>query len=270
MLIDYPLLAEYLIPPLTRQAVICPACLGGQSKERSFRLAEYPGRIVGSCFRASCGWRYFGNGDIEDTGPAAPVTNPYIGALSALGRADRDFFFGRYGNPDHAQQTDDGHYALPVRDVNHVETGVVIRRPPPDAPLAQYRTYGTLPKARTHRAVDAPLLAWYGQGHYVEPGPTALLVEDQLSAIRASWFGNVTAVALLGTQLTRDKVSLLQRSVQHIVLALDADASALAFQHARDWGHAFKSFRVLVLKEDLKDAPLRDFVEALDGVFRGT
>jgi DNA primase len=86
-----------------------------------------------------------------------------------------------------------------------------------------------------------------------------VLVEDQISAVRAAYDG-FHAVALLGTNLDQEVVRAISMLKRPVVIALDADATDKAFKLAKDWGMAFKSCRVAVLPCDLKDMDLGDYV----------
>lgn len=80
-----------------------------------------------------------------------------------------------------------------------------------------------------------------------------IIVEDQLSAIRASKY--VNAVALLGTDITDALLDIL-RDIDYtdVVLALDKDAYRKALKTAARLRNKLK-MRVLKLHVDLKDLP---------------
>ena len=108
------------------------------------------------------------------------------------------------------------------------------------------------------RAVGAKLPKWYrytGNAAYytIGLGKTLLVVEDCVSAIVAHQeFGNITAMAILGTSLTdkhMDKISEYDR----VIVALDPDAAHKTLQFSRDialWTNADSlAFR---LDDDIK------------------
>ena len=66
-------------------------------------------------------------------------------------------------------------------------------------------------------------------------------------------YSGLTAVALMGTALNAEKVAEIQSQHSRVIIALDADATRVAFQHARRWASAFESFRVVILQKDIKD-----------------
>jgi hypothetical protein len=260
------MLADY-IRALPATAVICPACMGGTSGEKSFRLLIANGSIVrGKCFRASCGWYYSNVSAVTGgfTADVGPKLMPYTGPIRGLDTAEREWMKRRYGiDLRGVGSTEDGRYVLPIWDDQSNERGVVLRIPHVGSPLRGTRDYGGIPKTLTYRSAEGPVQSWY---RCTAPGAdreVAVLVEDQISAMKVRLYAGVTAVALLGTELTQDKVAELQRNVKRIVIALDADATSKAFEHARRWGKAFEACRVLILEKDIKDAQSGEFLPAL-------
>ena len=82
-------------------------------------------------------------------------------------------------------------------------------------------------------------------------GPT-YVVEDIPSAVRVSKYAN--AVALLGTRLSYARAAELgEYSTLPLVIALDQDATELAFQHALRFSLILKTPKVLPLEKDFKD-----------------
>jgi hypothetical protein len=86
---------------------------------------------------------------------------------------------------------------------------------------AMVRFYdGSQPKAMTYKCTVQPWLAWYSY-----PAADIVIVEDQISAMRL-WQIGYCGVALLGTNLSRDKLAEIKRmagEVRSIHLCLDAD-----------------------------------------------
>lgn len=92
---------------------------------------------------------------------------------------------------------------------------------------------------------------------------TIVLVEDQISAMKVAQVGAV-GVALLGTNLTFDKIHELQQAAPtEVIVALDGDATQRAFDMVRNYSPAFRSMRVAVLQQDLKDLQRNDVLSAL-------
>jgi hypothetical protein len=121
------------------------------------------------------------------------------------------------------------------------------------------------PKSITYKSEEGPLLSWYRgkpgddtvdiESRSIYEWPQRLvIVEDQISAMRvAQDKPGCDAVALLGTALNAEKISEIQAQHSRVIIALDADATRIAFQHARRWASAFESFRVVILTKDIKD-----------------
>jgi hypothetical protein len=263
---DANMLREYMAA-LPNSAVTCPACGGGATGERSFRIAQQPdGAVRGKCFRASCGFYHSTfRPDLVAVNHVNEVRlNPYTGPIRGLDTAEREWMKRRYGcELRSVGSTEDGRYVLPIWDDTGAERGVVVRVPHPGSPLRGDRDYRGLPKTMTYRSAEGPVQAWYVCTAAGADRDVAVLVEDQISAMKVRLYAGVTSVALLGTELTQDKVAELQRNVKRIVIALDSDATSKAFEHARRWGKAFESCKVLILEGDIKDVQSGSFLPAL-------
>lgn len=80
-----------------------------------------------------------------------------------------------------------------------------------------------------------------------------VLVEDMLSATKLNQLG-IRSVCLLGTNINDNLVNrLLELNEEHVVLALDKDATAKAVKLSMSIGYLFKKFTVLPLEKDIKD-----------------
>ena len=95
---------------------------------------------------------------------------------------------------------------------------------------------------------------WYVYGSRNYPficggGDTAVVVEDCASACAVS--NDFTGVALMGTSLPTEYISVLQKKFDNIIVALDRDATSKAFDIARELGYRSKT-RVVILEDDLK------------------
>lgn len=78
-----------------------------------------------------------------------------------------------------------------------------------------------------------------------------IIVEDQLSAIRASDY--LTSVALLGTHLNDERVQELRAAkMRPIYLALDNDAIGTAVKHVVKY-KSLLPMRLVRLSKDIKD-----------------
>ena len=104
-------------------------------------------------------------------------------------------------------------------------------------------------KALTYIDEGEVAQSWYRINHNA---PT-VVVEDIPSAVRVNMSG-VNAVALLGTLVNEDKaIEIARYAPRPVVIALDQDATARAFQIARKFGLLWDHYRVLPLNKDFKD-----------------
>lgn len=237
-----------------RVRIVCPACGGGNTGERSMLVSRDHIRTSWHCFRANCGE---GGGRlnpsiIADYVPAEKPVRPYLGATYTLDDETWQRVWDTY-NVDASswRMTDSGRLLLPICGPTGVIRGHVLRRPWWD-PVFEG------PKTITYWNMAGPLLAWYIPSR---PGGTVLIVEDQLSAQRASTVLAMTTVALIGTEVNAEKIGEIQSVSRDVVIALDTDATGQAFAIARKWGQAFKSCRVQVLPCDIKDMPMADLTK---------
>jgi hypothetical protein len=96
---------------------------------------------------------------------------------------------------------------------------------------------------------DEVQMSWYK----VDKDAPTVVVEDIPSAVRVSSNG-VNAVALLGTLVNEAKaLELRTYAPMPIVIALDQDATAKAFQIAHKYGLLWDGYKVLPLQRDFKD-----------------
>jgi hypothetical protein len=141
-------------------------------------------------------------------------------------------------------------YALPIFSPTGGRRGHVLRVPWPGTALNLSTTEDV--KSLTYIEEGAITLSWYRSKRFpVSCG--AVLVEDQMSAMRIAHETEYDSVALLGVNLNEEKIAEIQREHKHVIVALDTDATSTAFKHARVWGRAFDSCRVLILQRDIKD-----------------
>lgn len=194
---------------------------------------------------------------------------PYEGAIDELTLRDTAYFQDRYEIPANVSHVyikrgDGIRYLLPIWTPHGAVRGYVSRAPWPGAPLQTY--FGK--KALTYMHERGPVQSYYRS---VGTTRTTVIVEDQLSAIKASVAG-FNAWAMLGMPVSEnltgyngaDRVrEIASLQPQEVVVALDADATDKAFWFARKWGLAFNSIRVAILERDIKDTPLADIPAAL-------
>ena len=240
---------------------LCPKCHGGRTAEKSFSVWLEPGVLKGQCFRASC--RYYvkllrRDGTLmiaanDDAGPTGPVLRPYKGDIKRLPPAEIEHIKRRYGfDPGEGIYWDGlSRYVLPIVSPEGTRRGVVLRRPHAGSTLEPIGGWGDAPKVDTYRERSEPMLSWYPWN--VGDRSVVVLTEDQLSALKVRKMAEINACALLGTSLSQEKVSEIQKRHSRVILALDPDASSVSFAHARRWAGAFQQMRVLCLTRDIKD-----------------
>jgi hypothetical protein len=138
---------------------------------------------------------------------------------------------------------------LPTTDVRGERTGVTLR--------ALDKRH---PKSISHTEQGA--MSWYTNHTATIPG--IIIVEDQLSAIRASDY--LTSVALLGTHLSEENVDELRASnMRPVWLALDADAWSTAVRLSIQYRHRLP-LRLVRIPKDLKDHTQEELTELLSGI----
>lgn len=240
--------------------LMCPACLGGERRERSVSAWRRGLELTAKCWRNKCTW--FGSWDLIDVGGvinAKPVGRGHAGPRHALDTLPLT---------DATQAALEAHYGL---------LGETIRRYglrqtsaaqacycPIQGPVGHFRgwirrwlvTGATLgSKVKSYPADtfghDEPWQGWFRAS--AERGACGLglvvCVEDVFSAMRLAQAG-VNAVSLLGTSMSAAKVLEIRQHSGTIVVALDADA------YGRATGYA-ERFMVHVrrLEQDIKDMP---------------
>ena len=100
--------------------------------------------------------------------------------------------------------------------------------------------------------------------HFPAPisGGSVILVEDIISANKM--FPHFPCVALLGVHLNEKKMEyLLQQGVNHVIIALDNDATRQAIRIARKW---IVKLTILPLARDLKDETDERLQEIAEGL----
>jgi hypothetical protein len=217
-----------------------------------------PPSIKAICHRASCGYKYT-NGEhhqhsMHDSRPSR--VRPYTGELQALDAADLAWLAERFQTNPHAfvgVRKSETRYFLPITGPEGVRRGWVSRKAWEGSPA--YYASDERPKALVYMDTEEPVQSWHGvqyQGAWGDQMPR-VIVEDQISAMRLLWDTGLHSIAIIGTGVNEEKIAELQRHAKHIVFALDADATGQAFAHARKWGQAFESCRVVILRRDIKD-----------------
>lgn len=232
-----------------RQAsgLMCPRCLGGQSKERSVSAWHKGLVITAKCWRNACPFR--GTWDAT-TGMGLGYQAP------ASGDARSGYQVDTLPMDRGMEAYLEGRYRLTGATLRHWglrqykgSRGVYLRC---TGFSGRFRgwvlrwTDGTKPKTRSYPAPEAvhePWQAWFP----ARPG-LVVCVEDVFSALRL-WQQGTTAVAMLGVSLSDMKAAELNRHATDVVVALDSDATSRSIEAARR--HYFRYRRLLA--DDIKD-----------------
>ena len=228
-----------------------------------------------TCFRASCGmhgvYRLTGKDGIQIVSGNVKKSNKptdrkrYSGRTYRLTDDEREWFWQKYRLSRHHLQmwpiyrAEDLRYNVPITNEYGHTCGEMMYYFP------QLAGKGLpFPKRQIYIDTAFEPMSWYRAGpmrkakHYQnfshDPS-TLIVVEDQLSAIRASMYCD--ALALLGTDLTAGKRSVLARMIEfnynRIIIALDSDAFKKATEaYLKLWALS-DSIEIHRLTEDIKD-----------------
>lgn len=247
--------------------LLCPACSGGRTGERSltWKRSGFLGWL--RCHRAGCG--YYAAVPVDgDYVVAQPEfkPRPYTNALHPPGHALVGLLWRRYG----IRQGIAERY---VRQPEKIGTFVVHEETLLTAPRAMYLPVlspygedrggvlryldGSKPKTVSYLTTTQPKLAWYIRDSFPALAPT-VVVEDQLSAMRCKQLG-YNAVALMGTQINDEKAREIRRD-RPTLLALDKDAFGKAVGYARRWPWLIP----VLLDHDIKDSDDADVKARLE------
>lgn len=258
MALDYSDLSE----GESRAGQLCPSCKGGTSGEATLSVSRRGGSLLWICHRASCSFRgsTAGGRSYLHAATKTPSTRgiwgrQYIREASSLPDEVATLLSDRYQIDatlvaKHKLGWTDGEegrrLVIPVRDYYGEERGAVLRS-----------FDGSFPKAKSHTEHGA--IAWF-----TNPATTScVIVEDCLSAIRASVYSN--SVALLGTNFNDDMAQEIREAgMSPVYMALDADAYNKAVKYVIKYRSTL-NMRLLILAKDLKDCT----EEELKGVMHG-
>lgn len=267
---DYRLLAD----GVSTGGNVCPSCRGGRSKEGSFTVTRQGNLLKFKCHRNSCGF----SGVTQRNGRPAVLGEPVPQRERKPARPDyADLRKGplpqdvismlgvRYCitpvsiTKGQLQWTEEyspaghGRVLMPVFDENGQEYGYTVRK------------FDDQPGAKTLSYLENGKGSWY-----FGPPRTSLkqliIVEDQLSALRASHYLN--SVALLGTNVTDGTLKVLkERKFDNVYIALDPDAFPTSIKLARRLRDAGVNVTVVKLTKDIKnmnDIELLDWLTEMD------
>ncbi len=248
-----------------RSGLMCPSCGGGLSADRSFSIEREAQRANYCCHRSSCGWKGSVNMSALAVSeiPKRAKWEPEPIKMLELPDDAKQILKDRYHFSvdeillSRSKWSDSNKLVLPIIDRFSNTVGYVLRS-----------LDGSLPKSKIFMTrPENPCMAWYpkqhGFKHLYSLTEPVLIVEDQLSAIRASKY--ITAVALLGTHISDHKLSEIKKTgTSSVVLALDEDATSKSAGYVTRLSGLFDRVRMRYLKKDLKDCTDEELVDVLD------
>ena len=235
----------------------CPICRGGTSREQSLSVTKDDKGVVWQCFRAKCNYKGASNVSVlsEDIAHRPKPKVLWEGKTHDIPAkvADRIrslWHFevipeGWYWTTDYG-----GRVCMSVYGPTGRHRGWVLRS------ISSASTGRT--KALTFINEGEEGISWYK----TTPGAPTILVEDIPSAVRAAEYLN--SVALLGTGIGTDRaVEIADTATRPVVLALDQDATSLAFKWARKYSLLWEDVEVLPLTKDIKNMTEQELQELL-------
>lgn len=226
----------------------CPKCGGGSSKESTLSVSRRDGILLWYCHRDSCGFRGAAAGgrvssrsDFPEESSRGIVGRTFLRTADSIPAEVTEELAERYSiTASHISKwslgwdSESSRLVLPVLSSTGEARGSALRS-----------FSGALPKVKTHTEQGA--MAWFTN---VRTGGV-IIVEDQLSAIRASDY--ITSVALLGTHLNEERVQEIKASkLSPVYLALDNDAISTAVKHVVKY-RSVLPMKLLRLERDIKD-----------------
>lgn len=234
---------------------VCPFC-GGVN---TFTVTRVPAGYVYNCYKASCGFYGFvpakGYTPEKSEKPRKP-SNVFRERLEHLPQHAVEFFLHKFG-VDLSLIMKAGitwcpsleRVVIPLRDFRGTPQAIMTRR---YDELQQNKD--SLPKGMLFDTEG-----WCGLNFYIKDPDVAsvLMVEDYMSALKASLF--INSVSLQGTHLPENALEyLLDNGVEHVILALDEDATKKALEMKLKYQIYFQQFDVILLKKDIKDMKLSE------------
>lgn len=252
--------------------MICPACNGGRSSERTFIITRTDHGLLFKCHRASCtayGFvRSIGSELVKGTRPRnrRPKAKPYTRDTVPLPPEQQGWLSTQFHISlqmlelegwkwnDETQRV-----IIPIRDIRMAELGHNARYWPE---LDGLRLGNVGPKSITYwNDLDC---VKYHMPIREQRGDTLTLVEDQPSAVRLAQ--DTDALALLGTHVTNQLAATIQSMrYSRIVLVLDNDATLKALKIKQQLGLFFNRFDVVPLEgPDIKDMTVDEYNRFLE------
>jgi len=262
---ELKLLAGDVPKGTTANGLSCPFCRGGRHGEKALTVTvRDDGATLFICHRASCSkaGRIYPNGSVTantDTDqPPRFVPRVYQGKTRVLNSYERGILEANYG--------------LTYRELNFhrlcidVETErLVIRLLGPDGTLRGHQlscmpNNPLVPKALTYKEKDLPFNGWFATEN--SDWTKLVLVEDAISAMRVA--RQYPCVSLMGTTISQEALFEMLQVQDHLVIALDRDASAKALDYQKKYKFVAPQIRVALLEKDLKWLPDAEIKEKVD------
>lgn len=247
----------------------CPFCEGGSTGEKTFSLTRETGAIRWFCHRDKCGMS--GSSDdikIEKSDlvhkhkmpeapfPPHPTTVPLPDDIKEFLKAKYSLTETQILQGNFRWVEESKRVAMPLFGV-YGQIGI------------NYRSFTKGVKPKAYVRLDNLFTQKYCIYRYVQGGGRLLIVEDQLSALRAS--ARMHTLALLGTHMSEELVTRIRhQGYQHIVLCLDGDAFAKALEIQKEFGPLFKTFPVRKLNKDIKNMNKEEVDKLLDDIIGAT
>lgn len=259
------LLAARVGKGLTRSGFVCPFCEGGRTGEKSLSITRRDdGTTLFICHRASCGraGRIHGNGNVSHSAVGEQqvgfVPRVYTGETRQLNHSERELLSSTYG----LMYSEVNYHRLSV-DINTGRLVVFVLGPKGQVRgrvLMNLPGKTAQPKSLIYKELDEPFNGWFWTD---TSEPTKLVVvEDTISALRVA--RQFPAVALMGTNLSTETMFDLLKVSEHIVLALDRDATQKAIELRDKYKFIAPQMRVAILEKDLKWLPDSQIREKVD------
>lgn len=260
--------------------LVCPACGGGPSGERSLLIWCDPGRLAFRCYRVKCNAAGIVGGktgttlytppkrvrgaDTVDKLKPEPPPDDVAGWLkekfSWLG--DDTLALNRVLWDDKYERV-----LLPISTLAGEDEGYLARKYP-ELCLDERNKGGPKCKAYFRKGLTSP--SCFMPSRTVLPllvsEPQVVLVEDYWSALRMALAG-LPAVPVSGTSINEQALqALLGSGVKQLVMVLDADAVAKAYKLVQDYQLLFQMSMVPLAGADPKDMDDHEFNEMVANI----
>jgi hypothetical protein len=235
--------------------VVCPSCKAEHEQSFMIRKSDL-GDLTGYCFRATCPihGKVVGDKSVHTYEAQTSKFKPrvYEGQKQLAPMHLRMFLWRKYN------------IGLNKAVAEGVAYNEAQRRMVWPCYDKDFESFGHMTKAMPQASKDYPKWVTYFDRETVKlhypraniwneyKGNTIVAVEDIISAVRIAQVCD--SVALLGTHLTMDMVNELASKYDKLVIALDDDATKLAYNMKKKYGLFFlEGIDVAPMKQDPKD-----------------